>query len=267
MSAPLTADLSPSGYDAFAPYYDAFTAASDYDKWCDETLALAWRHGLTGRRLLDLACGTGNGFLPFLRRGFSVTGCDASAAMLAHAAAKAPDVELVQCDLRALPELGRFDLVTCFDDSLNYLLDEAGLEAAFAGMRACLAPGGIAVFDLNSLLAYQTTFACHSVSEADGALFAWRGSSTPDARPACEVEAVVDVFAPSDGELWSRVTTVHRQRHFPPEHVVALLDAAGLECVAVRGVLPDCSLVGPADEAVHPKVVYTAIRRRGGDAL
>jgi SAM-dependent methyltransferase len=266
MSAALTADLSPSAYDAFAPFYDGFTAASDYEQWCDEIVALASRHGLAGRRLLDLACGTGNSFLPFLRRGFSVTGCDASAAMLAHAAAKAPHVELVQCDLRGLPELGRFDLVTCFDDSLNYLLDEAGLEAAFAGMSAALAPGGLVVFDLNSLLAYRTTFACHSVSEADGRLFAWRGSSAADARPGCEAEAVVDVFAPREGEVYSRVTTVHRQRHFPRERVMALLGAAGLECVAVHGVLPDCSLAERADDAVHPKVVYTAIQRRGGDA-
>jgi hypothetical protein len=34
----------------------------------------------------------------------------------------------------------------------------------------------------------------------------------------------------------------------------------------VHGVLPDCSLVEPADEAVHPKVVYTATHGRGGDA-
>jgi hypothetical protein len=58
----------------------------------------------------------------------------------------------------------------------------------------------------------------------------------------------------------------HLQRHFPCERVEALLARAGLECVSVSGVLPDCSLVEPADEAVHPKVVYTAIHRRGGEA-
>lgn len=224
------------------------------------------RSGLAGRRLLDLACGTGSSFLPFLRRGFSVTGCDASESMLALAAAKAPGAELVQCDIRSLPDLGSFDLVTCFDDSLNYLLDEADLTAAFAGMESALAPGGVVVFDLNSLLAYRTTFAGPSVSEWDETVFAWRGSCSPDSLPGCEAEAVLDVFAPYDGDLYSRVTTIHRQRHFPRSSVLASLDEAGLECMSVHGVLPDCSLVEPADEAVHPKVVYTATHRRGGDA-
>jgi SAM-dependent methyltransferase len=262
----MTADLNPSAYDAFAPFYDAFTAQSDYEKWSEEMVALAVRNGLAGDRMLDLACGTGNSFLPFLHRGFRVTACDASAGMLALAAAKAPEVELVQCDIRALPELGGFDLVTCFDDSLNHLLGDGELTSAFAGMEAALAPGGLALFDLNSLLAYRTTFARQSVSESGDALFAWRGSAAPDAPPGCEVEAVLDVFAHFDGGLWSRVTTTHRQRHFPRASVVASLHAAGLECVSVHGVLPDCSLVEPADEAVHPKVVYTATRARGGDA-
>jgi ubiquinone/menaquinone biosynthesis C-methylase UbiE len=67
----MTADLSPSDYDAFAPFYDVFTAASDYDGWAEETLGAAARHGLAGDALLDLACGTGKSFLPFLSRGFA----------------------------------------------------------------------------------------------------------------------------------------------------------------------------------------------------
>src|SRR4051794_30120812 len=78
----MTADLNPSAYDAFAPFYDAFTAASDYERWTEEVLALAARHGLAGSTLLDLACGTGNSFVSFLSRGFEVTACDVSQAML-----------------------------------------------------------------------------------------------------------------------------------------------------------------------------------------
>ena len=33
-------------------------------------------------------------------------------------------------------------------------------------MAAALAAGGLALFDLNSLLAYRTTFASHSISES-----------------------------------------------------------------------------------------------------
>ena len=74
------------------------------------------------------------------------------------------------------------------------------------------------------------------------------------------------MFEPAVAGLYSRARVTHRQRHFPRERVEALLEHAGLECVSVSGVLPDCSLVAPADEAVHPKVVYTASHTRGGDA-
>ncbi len=262
----VAASSTTAAYDAFAPYYDAFTAASDYDAWAREMLAHARANGLRGQRLLDLACGTGRSFAPLLERGFSVTACDSSVAMLAEARRRAPAARLVHADIRALPELGLFDLVTCFDDSPNYLLDERELGAALRGMRDCLAPDGLAVFDLNSLLAYRTTFARHEVSVAGETVFAWRGSSTPDAVAGCKASADLDIFVPAGGELYTRVETTHVQRHFPTEVVMVLLEAAGLECVTVHGVLPDCSLATPADEAVHPKLVYTARHRRGGDA-
>ena len=254
-----------AAYDAFAPYYDAFTSESDYDAWGRETLAHARLHGLRGERLLDLACGTGLSFMPFLARGFSVTACDFSTSLLAEAARRAPAARVVHADIRALPDLGRFDLVTCFDDALNYLLSEDELEAAFEGMERSLAPGGVAIFDLNSLLAYRTTFAVDSVSEDGDVVFAWRGRSSPDAPPGCEAVAELDVFEPAHAGLWSRARVTHRQRHFERDRVEALLARTGLECVSVHGVLADCSLAEPADEAVHPKVVYTARHTRGGD--
>ncbi len=253
-------------YDAFAPYYDAFTAGSDYGAWTRELLGVAARHGVRGGTLLDLACGTGKSFAGFLEHGYRVTGCDSSSAMLAEAACRAPATMLVQADLRALPALGRFDLVTCFDDSLNYMLDEAGLAAAFAGIERNLDSAGLALFDLNSLLAYRTTFASHALSERDGIVFAWQGSSAPDAAPGCAAEATIDVFAPARDGRYGRVTTRHRQRHFPRERVTRLLADAGLECLAVHGVLHDCSLVEPALETEHMKLLYTARRAKGGDA-
>jgi SAM-dependent methyltransferase len=264
----MTASGAPvrSEYDALAPYYDAFTAASDYEAWTSHVLALARRHGLRGRTLLDLACGTAKSFLPFLRHGFRVTGCDLSTGMLAEAARRAPDAVLVHADVRQLRTLGSFDLVTCFDDSLNYLLNEEDLATAFSGIEANLGAAGLAMFDLNSLLAYRTTFAGDSVSERDGMVFAWRGSSTRDAAPGSAAEARIDVFAPAGDGLYERVTTRHAQRHFPRQRVEALLAEAGLECISVHGVLGDCSLVEPADEAQQPKVLYTARRTEGGDA-
>lgn len=264
----VTAARVPSTeYDAFAPHYDEFTSGSDYERWTGHVLEHARTHGLAGRTLLDLACGTGNSFLPFMKRGFEVVGVDASRAMLAEAANKAPHARLVLADLRELPLLGRFDLVTCFDDSLNYLPAEPDLRAAFRAIAANLAPDGLALFDLNTLRAYRTTFARDSVTDCDdGRLFVWRGESSEDAQPGCAAGAWIDVFVPVPDGSYRRVGSHHAQRHFPRERVTALLREAGLEPLAVSGVLDDGALVADAGELHHLKVLYTAKRAKGGAA-
>jgi SAM-dependent methyltransferase len=260
-------DTAPAatGYDAFAPYYDAFTAASDYEAWTEHVLRRARRDGLAGARLLDLACGTGKSFAPFLRRGFQVTACDVSEGMLAQAAAKAPEATLVHADIRRVPKLGSFDLVTCFDDSLNYLLEEADLASALGSIADNLSPRGLAVFDLNTLLAYRTTFARDSVSAGDGLVFAWSGECAGDAEPGCRAAARIDVFVAREAGMYERVTTLHAQRHFPRERVTALLGRAGLECVGVHGVRDDGALDAEPDELGHLKVLYVARLAKGGD--
>jgi SAM-dependent methyltransferase len=263
---PAPAVTTSEEYDAFAPYYDAFTAGSDYEAWTRHVLGLARRLGLRGRSLLDLACGTGKSFVPFLQRGFEVTGCDISRAMLAQAARKAPGVRLVRADLRDLGRIGRFDLVTCFDDSLNYLLGESDLARAMRGIAANLSPAGIALFDLNTLAAYRRTFAGDSVVDRDGTVFAWRGESAADAAPGCTAAATIDVFAPRGIELYERIRTRHVQRHFSPERVSVLVADAGLECLGVYGARDDGSLDAELDETRHFKAVYAARPSKGGEA-
>ncbi|MBA3264583.1 MAG: class I SAM-dependent methyltransferase [Thermoleophilaceae bacterium] len=253
------------GYEALAPFYDAFTAASDYETWTSHVVKLAEEHGLDGTRLLDVACGTGNSFQPFLDRGFDVTGCDASPEMLAEAARKAPGVRLVEADMRHLPALGCFDLVVCFDDSLNHLLSEDELASALASMAGNLEPQGLLLFDLNTLLAYRTTFATDSVSVRDGTTFVWHGDCSPDSPPGCQAAARIDVFDRRSDGLYTRLTTRHPQRHFPPHRVTALLAGARLECVGVYGVLYDGSHVTEVDETRHLKAMYAAQPAKGGD--
>jgi SAM-dependent methyltransferase len=262
-----TACALPSDYDALAPHYDAFTSGSDYDRWTEVVLEHARKHGLRGQALLDVACGTGSSFLPFLRRGFKVVGSDTSAGMLAEAALKAPQARLVLADMRELPTLGQFDLVTCFDDSLNYLASESDLVAAFSSIAANLGPDGLALVDLNSLQAYRTTFARdHVKEELDGRVFAWRGESPEQAAPGCAAVAWIDVFVPAGEGLYRRVRSEHRQRHFGCEQVTAAMHEAGLELLGVNGVADDGALAAHADEIRHLKVLYTARRAKGGAA-
>jgi SAM-dependent methyltransferase len=255
MTAP---DHALDAYEALAAHYDAFTAHHDYDAWTRDLEALALRHGLSGRTLLDVACGTGKSFLPYLERGYAVVGCDASPAMLARAADKTGGrVPLHVADMRALPALGSFALVTLLDDAVNYLHDADELTAAFAGVARNLAPDGVALFDANTQLMYGTFFASTEVVERDGAVMVWRGRCPAAAPVGVLAEAVLDVFAPAGDGRWSRRPSTHLQRHHAEPVIRGALAAAGLHCVAAYGQTPDASRFEPAlDESRHAKAIY-----------
>jgi SAM-dependent methyltransferase len=250
-------------YDAFAPFYDDFTADHDYDGWTADIEELARRHGLSGRRLLDVACGTGKSFLPYLERGYEVCGCDISAAMLEVAAAKAGGrARLEVCDMRDLPRLGEFDIVSCVDDAVNYLLSPDELVAAFSGFVRNLAPGGVVLFDVNSVATYRTFFATMSVVVGERRVVVWDGHGAASFGAGHLTSATVEALNRRDDGTWFRERNVHHQRHHPQATIERALRRGGLQPVAVRGMHLDGRLTAGFDELVNSKAVYVA-RARG----
>jgi SAM-dependent methyltransferase len=94
----------------------------------------------TGRRVLDVACGTGVVSRLVVDTAASVTGVDVDPAVLALAAELEPRVTWVQGDAVALPlPDGAFDVAVC-QQGLQYVGDPA---AALGELRRVLAPGGV----------------------------------------------------------------------------------------------------------------------------
>ena len=106
MTTPIPTSSAQEAYEALAPVYDVLTAGYPHDRWLEQLEEIAVEHGLRGRRLLDVACGTGASFLPMVNRGYSVTGCDIAQAMLDRARQKAPRARLEHADMRCLPSWG-----------------------------------------------------------------------------------------------------------------------------------------------------------------
>jgi ubiquinone/menaquinone biosynthesis C-methylase UbiE len=260
---PDVAEPVAASYDVLAPAYDTLTEGYDYDRWLGEIERIARAHGLSGRRVLDVACGTGKSFLPLLRAGYTVTGCDISRAMLERAAAKAPEVPLHEADMRALPAFGEHDLVTCLDDSLNHLLTGDELLAALRGIRRNLAPGGVAVWDLNTLSTYATMFADTHVIAAGETFVVWEGKAERAAE-GMRVEAVVHVFRERSDGAWHRTASRQEQRHWPAQEIAAAAAAAGLRIVNVLGQRTGVVLDAELDEAAHTKALYFAVHPQQG---
>jgi len=268
MTTSIAGPQDPSGqatlhaYEPFAPLYDRFTAAYDHERWLGAVERLAREQGLSGHRLLDVGCGSGKSFLPMLDRGYEVTACDISPAMVEEARGKAGGrAHVLVADMRSLPPLGEFDLITCLDDAVNYLLDDGDLQHAFASMGSLLAPGGVLVFDTNTLHTYRSVFSTVFAQEDDGAFFCWRGEGDPDCEPGSVCSATIEAFACERAELWSRASSRHVQRHYPPSEVIGALSRSGLDCVALKGQSPGVRVSDDADESRHTKLLYAAKRR------
>jgi SAM-dependent methyltransferase len=257
------ADWALRTYQAMAPVYDDFTAHHDYEGWLADLLKILERRGLTGRRLLDVACGTGKSFLPMLPWGWQVTGCDISPAMVALAEEKAGDsVELSVADMRELPRFGKFDLIWALDDAINYLLSVDELEEALRGMRGNLAGNGLLLFDVNELLVYRTFYAETSVVEQGGRQLIWRGLASADVPAGSVCESRLEVQGDHDAGARAEQgeASVHRQRHFPEGEVLAALERADLECLDVYGHGLDGIPRQPLDTELHTKAIYIARR-------
>jgi SAM-dependent methyltransferase len=264
----LAVHTARDAYDTLAGAYDVLTAHHRHDRWLAQIERLAVEHGVHGRRALDIACGTGKSFAPLLERGWQVMACDVSPAMVERARVRHPDGSgaVVVADMRTLPDLGSFDLVTCLDDAVNYLLEPRDLLAAFQSAARCLREGGLYVFDVNTLATYRGSFASDQILERDSTVFCWHGAASDrDASPGAMVAAAIDIFA-RDGERWRRSTSWHVQRHHPPETVRAALRDAGLRCVRMLGQRPGAVLNDVPDDSADTKHVYLAERPRSAVA-
>ena len=127
-------------FDRIAGVYDrmnhVMTAGLDA-RWRERAAELA--QAKPGRRVLDVACGTGDLALACRARGAEVTGLDFSGEMLARARQKAPEVEWVEGSALALPfPDDAFDAATVGFGARNF----ADLDRGLAEMARVVRPGG-----------------------------------------------------------------------------------------------------------------------------
>lgn len=208
---------APDAFEDLARYYDPLMNHVNYDRWFSITVALAemlpppFRH-------LDAACGTATLVQLLRQTGWDSAGVDLSPAML-RAARKRGAFPLAASDLRALPFGASFDLITCLFDSLNFLLDEKGLAAAFRQFHGALADGGILYADIITERMVTDHFEGQEwVEENDGFQSRW-ASSYDKQRALAESRVQVNT---------GNVCTI-LERVFELPRVVALLEEAGFE--------------------------------------
>lgn len=131
----------------FANYYNLMYSWKNYTQETETIKQLIAQHTKNnGKRLLEVACGTGN-YLQLLQNDFTLTGIDLSANMLAVAAAKLPNIPLVQANMQNFCLNQTFDVLLCLFSSIAYLKNYTELQQTLQNFYQHLAVGGVAIIE------------------------------------------------------------------------------------------------------------------------
>lgn len=189
------------------------------------------RHPPAGRRLIDLACGTGTLALMLADAGWDVLGIDAARGMLREAQRKARhgagldrSIRFRRADMRAWSVTTPVDVVTCCYDSLNYLLEEADLQATFAAVWAALKPGGLWIFDINTPYFLQHVWQPVEIEERQD--YAHVMQTTFDPQRCLSTLTLTGFTRRTDG-LYDRFIEHHAERGYAESALQCWLGDAG----------------------------------------
>ena len=131
-----------------AEYYDAIYHWIDYEESTRKLLEIIEpRRKSDGRRLLDVACGTGKHLTLFRDAGWEIEGLDLDGGQLRIARERLADVPLHELDMCEF-DLGRtFDAITNNFSSIGYARTKERLFSAVGCVARHLEPGGVALIE------------------------------------------------------------------------------------------------------------------------
>ncbi|WP_141499791.1 class I SAM-dependent DNA methyltransferase [Paenibacillus luteus] len=228
-------------YGQFATVYDQLMEDMPYADWLGFARA-GWSHyGGMPSTVVDLGCGTGSLSIPLARSGCHVYGIDLSSDMLTVARSKwdelpqqlvkprSGSIQWLQQDMREWELQEPVDAVISFCDCLNYLTEEADIEAAFRATYAGLRTGGTFLFDMHppSQLIRYAEEQPFTLDERDVA-YIWTCDFEEE---RCEIEHHLTIFSREEDSRFYRFEESHVQRAYDPDWIEAALRRAGFQTV------------------------------------
>ena len=247
-----------SGYRCFANYYDRLTDNVEYKKRADYFRTLLSASGISGGILVDLACGTGSLLFEMAAFGYDAIGIDSSPEMLSIAQSKMPEEgkkPLLLCqDMRTLDLYGTVDAVICSLDSINHLTKPEDVKETFKRVSLFLNPGGIFIFDVNTIYKHEKVLADNAfVFDFDDLYCVWQNRT--DTTTGI-VDITLDFFEEDNGAYY-RSTENFAERAYSFDDLGAWLKEAGLE---VKSIYEELKQTPPAETA--QRAVFVAGKAR-----
>lgn len=187
--------------------------------------------------VVDLGCGTGTLADLMYKKGYDMIGIDSSPAMLEIAQAKRDDkgyeILYINQDMRDLDLYSTVGTVYSVCDSINYLLKDEEVERTFKLVEKFLYPGGLFMFDFNTVYKYEKVLGDTTIAEnREDCAFIWE-NFYDDETHINEYDLSIFIEQDEPG-LFKRFTENHFQRGYTLGQMHVFLQKAGLKAVLVR---------------------------------
>lgn len=251
-------------YTSFARVYDTFMDNVPYEEWAEYLDMLLQKYGVfrftavettnnakecaeemvsqelenalasERKSVLDLGCGTGTLTELLSDKGYDMIGIDNAEDMLEIAMEKrmqsGKDILYLLQDMREFELYGTVGAVVSVCDSLNYILEDDDMQQVFHLVNNYLYPGGVFVFDFNTVYKYETVIGDTTIAEnRENCSFIWDNYYHPEEKIN---EYDLTIFVQEEEELFRRYAETHYQRGYTLQEMKHFVQNAGLQFVA-----------------------------------
>ncbi len=253
-------------YTDFAKVYDTFMDETPYDVWGDFVSTLIDKYGVSKpvkggsdgasvegvkeyatvedsedalneekNLVVELGCGTGSFTQVMKNLGYDIMGIDMSPEMLNLARQKSADAGMnimyLEQDMRELDLYCTAGTIVSVCDSVNYVLEDEEIIETFRLVNNFLYPGGVFIFDFNTLHKYREVIGDTTIAEnREDCSFIWDNYYDEDSH-INEYDLTIFAKVDSEKELFARSVETHYQRGYTLDEMKSFVEAAGLSFV------------------------------------
>lgn len=222
-------------FKEFAKIYDKVMSDVPYQLWFEYIRTIWTYHSFKPESLVDLACGTGNFTILLAKASYKVTGLDNSPEMIEIARNKAIDqgldIKWICSDIRRFKLGKQVDGAVSVFDSINYLLEPDDLKSAFACVRDTIRPGGLFVFDMNTVKRLSSITAGTTIYQGPNYYLAW-SDIWDEENKWWQVNLTGSII---EGDRRMTFNEIHRERAYPLKKIRSWLEEAGFSVLGIYG--------------------------------
>ena len=218
-------------YNDFAYVYDALTDDVEYDKRSSYIDVIKKHFSGKPELLCDLGCGTGSICKLMDQKGYDCIGIDSSEAMLNVAFQKAPNILFLNQNICDFELYGTVDVFLSTLDTMNYVTQSEDVYKIFKLVNNYLNPGGIFIFDVNTLHKFENGLGNNTYFfDKDNIFYSWENFYEDNF-----LDFYLNFFVEENSGSYTRFTEHHTQKYHSREFLIKCAEDNSLSLEAVYG--------------------------------